>query len=87
MTTEANYTDRYGLSLTTNSQTALGHYAEGLDLALSQNYGAEEAFASATEADEGFALAYASRAFLDFLRVNVPEARANAEKAVKLSSG
>ena len=87
MTTEANCTDRYGLPVTTNSQTALGHYAEGLDLALSQNYGAEEAFASAAEADEGFALAYASRAFLDFLRVNVPEARANAEKAVKLSSG
>ena len=87
MTTEANFADRYGLPVTTNSQTALGHYAEGLDLALSQNYGAEEAFASAAEADEGFALAYAARAFLDFLRVNVPEARANAEKAVKLSSG
>lgn len=87
MTTEANFTDRYGLPLTTNSQTALGHYAEGLDLALSQNYGAEEAFGLATEQDEGFALAYAARAFLDFLRVNVPEARANAERAVKLSSG
>ena len=47
MTTEANYTDRYGLPLTTNSQTALAHYAEGLDLALSQNFGAEDAFASA----------------------------------------
>ena len=87
MTTEANFTDRYGLPLTTNSQDALTHYAEGLDLALSQNFGAEEAFAKAIEADEGFALAYAAKAFLDFLRINVPEARANAEKAVKLSSG
>ena len=87
MTTEANYTDRYGLPLTTNSQTALARYAEGLDLALSQNFGAEDAFASAIETDEGFALAYAGKAFLDFLRINVPEAKAGAETAVKLSSG
>ena len=87
MTTEANFTDRYGLPLTTNSQTALAHYAEGLDLALSQNFGAEDAFDRAIEADEGFALAYASKAFLEFLRINVPEARASAEKAEKLSSG
>ena len=87
MTTEAAFTDRYGLPLTTNSQTALAHYAEGLDLALSQNFGAEDAFARAIEADEGFALAHAGKAFLDFLRINVPEARAGAETAVKLSSG
>ncbi len=87
MTTEANFADRYGMPLTTNSQTALAHYAEGLDLALSQNYGAEEAFARAAEADEGFALAHAGRAFMEFLRIAVPEARDSAEKAVKLSSG
>ena len=87
MTTEANYTDRYGLPLTTNSQTALAHYAEGLELALSQNFGAEDAFALAIEADEGFALAHAAKAFLEFLRINVPDARASAEAAVKLSSG
>ena len=87
MTAEANFTDRYGLPVTTNSQTALGHFAEGLDLALSQNFGAEDAFERAIEADEGFALAHASKAFLEFLRINVPEARASAEKADKLSSG
>ena len=87
MTTEANFTDRYGLPLTTNSQDALAHYAEGLDLALSQNFGAEEAFIRAVEADEGFALAHASRAFMEFLRIAVPDARASAETAVKLSSG
>ena len=87
MTTEANFTDRYGLPITTNSQTALTHFAEGLDLALSQNFGAEDAFDRAVEADEGFALAHASKAFLEFLRINVPEARASAEKAEKLSSG
>ena len=87
MTTEAAYTDRYGLPLTTNSQTALAHYAEGLDLALSQNFGAEEAFDRAAEADDGFALAYAGRAFMEFIRIAVPEAKASAEKAVKLSPG
>ena len=87
MTTAANYTDRYGLPLTTNSQTALAHYAEGLDLALSQNFGAEDAFAKAIEADEGFALAHAAKAFLEFLRINVADARASAEAAAKLSSG
>ena len=87
MTAEATFTDRYGLPVTTNSQTALAHFAEGLDLGLSQNFGAEDAFDSAIEADEGFALAYASKAFLEFLRINVPEAKASAETAVKLSSG
>ena len=87
MTTAAAFTDRYGMPLTTSSQTALAHYAEGLDLALSQNFGAEEAFARAVESDEGFAPAHASRAFMEFLRIAVPEARASAEKAVKLSSG
>ncbi len=87
MTTEAAYTDRYGLPLTTNSQTAMAHYAEGLDLALSQNFGAEEAFDRAAEADDGFALAYAGRAFMEFIRIAVPEAKASAEKAVKLSPG
>ena len=87
MTTEANYTDRYGLPVTTNSQAALAHYAEGLELALSQNFGAEEAFARAVEVDEGFALAHAAKAFMEFIRIAVPEARASAEKAVELSSG
>ena len=87
MTTEANYTDRYGLPLNTSSQTALAHYAEGLELALSQNYGAEEAFAKAAEADEGFALAHAAKGFMEFIRIAVPEARASAETAVNLSSG
>ena len=87
MTTEAHFTDRYGLPLNTNSQNALGHYAEGLELALSQNFGADEAFARAVDADEGFAMAHASLAFMEFLRIAVPEARASAEKAVGLSSG
>ena len=36
--------DRYGLPVTTNSTSAFDHYTEGLDLALSQYYGAEGKF-------------------------------------------
>ena len=85
MTTQTAYSDRYGLPLTTNSTTALAHYAEGLDLALSQNFGAEEAFARAVEADEAFALAHAGLAFMQFIRIAVPEARASADTAQKLA--
>ena len=85
MTTQTVYADRYGLPLTTNSQSALAHYAEGLDLALSQNFGAEEAFARAIEADDAFALAHAGLAFMQFIRIAVPEARASAQTAQKLA--
>ena len=87
MNKETAFTDRYGMPTTTNSQTALAQYAEGLDLALSQNFGAEESFALAAETDEGFALAHASRAFMEFQRVAVPEAKASAESAAKLAPG
>ena len=53
--------DRYGQAVTTSSATALQRYAEGLDLDQSQNYGAEEKFRQAIEADEGFALLGSSR--------------------------
>ena len=36
--------DRYGLPVITNSPSAFDYYTEGLDLALSQNYGAEGKF-------------------------------------------
>ena len=81
------YADRYGLPLTASSPTALTHYAEGLDLALSQNFGAEEAFARAAETDDGFALAHAGLAFMQFIRIAVPEARASAETAAQLAPG
>ena len=87
MSAEANHTDRYGMPVATNSGDALAHFQEGLDLALSQNYGAEEAFAKATEADEGFAVAHADLAFMDFIRIAVPEAKAGIAKAQELAPG
>ena len=87
MPTEANHVDRYGMPVSTNSGDALAHFQQGLDLALSQNYGAEEAFAKATEADEGFAVAHADLAFMDFIRIAVPEAKAGVAKAQELAPG
>ncbi|MBU2534391.1 MAG: tetratricopeptide repeat protein, partial [Alphaproteobacteria bacterium] len=50
--------DRYGNPLSTSSATARDAYIEGVDLVLSGNHGAQEAFERAIEADENFALGY-----------------------------
>ena len=79
--------DRYGLPITTGSLQAADHYREGLDLSLSQQYGAEESYKKAIEADEGFALAHAGLAFSLMVRVAVPEAKECAERARALNPG
>ena len=87
MSINASNKDRYGLVISTSSADAAAHYQEGLDLALSQNFGAEEAFARAVEVDEGFALAHADLAFMQFQALALPEAKASAEKARELMPG
>ncbi len=79
--------DRYGLTMSTGSNAAAEHYSEGLDLLLSQNFGAEEKFVQAIEVDEGFALAHAALAFLLLARVAVAEAKESAERARSLAAG
>ena len=79
--------DRYGLRMSTSSPTAAEHYVEGVDLLLSQNFGPEEAFRKATEADEGFALAHAALSVMLMLRAEVAEAKASVERASALASG
>ena len=79
--------DRFGLPMGTNSPQAADHYSEGLDMILSQQYGAEEEFQEAVEADEGFALAHAAKAYVQMIRVAVPEARESASRASALTSG
>ena len=51
-------TDFYGNQLTTNTGLARDSYDIGLRAFLSANYGAQEAFSQAIEADPNFALAY-----------------------------
>lgn len=79
--------DRYGLPLTTASPTAAERYVEGLDLMMAQGYGPEERFQQAIEADEGFALAHGALAAMLSYRIQIPEAKASAERAMALSGG
>ena len=51
-------TDYYGNALSTSTGLARDNYDIGLRAFLSANYGAEEAFSQAIEADPNFALAY-----------------------------
>ena len=79
--------DRYGLPLSTGSTAAAEHYAEGVDLFLSLNFGPEEAFRRAVEEDEGFALAHAGISEMQMMRGEVEEAKASAERAAALAAG
>ena len=87
MTSYTNQNDRYGLPISSASPKAIGHYSEGLDLALAQSFGAEEEFAKAVEVDEGFAMGHAALGFHQFMRIAVPEAKASVKTAVELCSG
>jgi tetratricopeptide (TPR) repeat protein len=79
--------DRYGLPITTNSIRAAEHFIEGIDLLLEQNFGPEEQFTQAIEADAGFALAYSALAYMLHLRAQVAEARECVEQARSLATG
>src|SRR5689334_15105344 len=57
-------TDRYGLSVSTNSAAARGAYDEGVAAKLTMYPGAVAAFDCAIAADPGFALAHAAKAHL-----------------------
>ena len=54
--------DRYGFALTTASAEARDAYVAGVDLSLSANHGAEEAFRRAIACDEGLAVAHVALA-------------------------
>ncbi|MBQ10206.1 MAG: hypothetical protein CMJ45_01495 [Planctomyces sp.] len=79
--------DRFGLPISTTSTVAADHFGQGVDLVLSRNYGPEEHFRQALEADEGFALAHCAQAHISMLRGRGSEARESADKAKSLSSG
>ena len=83
----AMVTSRNGLTISTSSPSAADLYQEGLDLVLSQNYGPEPRLRAAVEADDGFAMAHVVLAYVLNLQLDIPGARAAAEKAVELSAG
>lgn len=78
--------DRYGLPVSTRSQTAAAHYREGVDLLLSAWTGAAEAFDLAIAADPGFALAHAARARTHTIFAEPAKARAAIGVAESLAS-
>jgi tetratricopeptide (TPR) repeat protein len=79
--------DRYGMTISASSPLATQRWLEGVDLLLSQNYGPEEKFQQALEADEGFALAHAGLAYMLMLQGQAEEARKSAQNAVALARG
>ena len=79
------FQDRYDLPLSTSSGTAVKHYSEGIDRLLSLNADSDLCLARAIEADEGFALAHAARAFLLQTQGNVREAMESVGRARTLA--
>ena len=79
--------DRFGLPITTNSTIAADRWVEGIDLLLSFEFGPEEKFKQAIEADEGFALAYAALATLLMFQARVEEAKESVKSAQSLTAG
>jgi tetratricopeptide (TPR) repeat protein len=80
-------TDRFGLTLTTDSVEAADRYVAGIDLLLSANIGAGEQLQCAIAADPEFALAHIARARLLQLRARIPEAKEAAALAQSLCEG
>jgi predicted Zn-dependent protease len=79
------FEDRYGYAITTTSADAADHYVRGIDLALSADSGAPEAFEAALAADEDFALAEVALGRMRQLRGEPAEARAIARRARALA--
>ena len=74
-------TDAYGNQLTTSTGLARDNYDIGLRAFLSANYGSEEAFSQAIEADPNFALAYVGLARSLVSSGKIIEAKASLEKS------
>ncbi|SHK59445.1 hypothetical protein SAMN05444159_3670 [Bradyrhizobium lablabi] len=72
------FEDRYGLGLSTQSETAAQRYREGIDLLQSAWPGAAQALDSAIEADGDFALALAARARAHLIYAEMQQARKKA---------
>jgi tetratricopeptide (TPR) repeat protein len=78
--------DRYGFALTTASAAARDAYVAGVDLSLSANHGAEEAFRRAIACDDGLAVAHVALARTLQVRHRPAEARAAAARARELAA-
>ena len=80
-------TDFYGNQLTTSTGLARDSYDIGLRAFLSANYGAQEAFSQAIEADPNFILAYLGVARALMSSGQIAEAKTALGKARNLLEG
>jgi tetratricopeptide (TPR) repeat protein len=80
-------TDRYGLTVTTESPAALAQFQDGMDRLLAYRPGAEECFAAALAADERLSVAEAGRALLAVVQGDAATARAAAGRARETVAG
>jgi tetratricopeptide (TPR) repeat protein len=78
--------DRYGNRLSSASAAARDAYVAGVDLLLSANSGAEQAFARAIACDPGLAVAHAGLARCLQLTARPKEAKAAIARAIELSA-
>jgi len=79
--------DRYGLTLSTTSAAAARHYQDGMDRLLSYGFGADQSFAAAVAADEGFALGHAGAALFSLFQGDGASGKASIERARGLTAG
>ncbi|HUG37973.1 MAG TPA: hypothetical protein VML54_13535 [Candidatus Limnocylindrales bacterium] len=80
-------TDRYGLTLSTESSVAAERYQGGMDDLLAYGPDADRAFADARAADERFALAHAGTALFVFLQGDGVAAREAIGRARDVAAG
>jgi hypothetical protein len=69
------FTDRYGLTVTTDSSVAFERFQEGMDHLLAYGPEGETRLAQAVEADPGLAVAHTGRALLALVAGDAAAAR------------
>lgn len=79
--------DRYGLSVSTNSEAARDAYVTGCDAVLTAWHGDADHLSRAVAADPAFAVAHAALARARFLQADVAGAREAAARARELAAG
>jgi tetratricopeptide (TPR) repeat protein len=82
-----SFTDRYGLTVTTESPVAFARFQDGMDRLLAYAPGAEDCFTAALEADDSLALAHVGRALLAAVQGDAAAARAAAVRAREVVPG
>ena len=82
----SSFTDRYGMTLSTQNPQAAERWQEGLDRLLSQNAGPDTKFQEAIELDNDMAIAHGCLAFWHMQRARPEDAKASMQRALSLAA-